>query len=159
MRVMVRYDACPCPVRRLPPALSCVCVPPALFQSALDRIDAHGGGIDAFSRSYEQYGFNRVERGGLQGYEYREWAPGATWAALVGDFNVWDKEAHPLRRDEYVRVLPIPPLSVRAPEHGLFTRLALCPTSLSASDAFRLPAPSPPLQLSGQLLSVSGGQR
>ena len=32
---------------------------------------------------------------------YREWAPGAHYLALIGDFNGWDRGANPLQRDEW----------------------------------------------------------
>ena len=32
---------------------------------------------------------------------YREWAPGAHALSLIGDFNGWDREAHPLTRDDW----------------------------------------------------------
>lgn len=127
-----------------------------LFTEALAVIDAHGGGLDAFSRGWEHYGFNRatvrlqrdgtrpgagatagaraspapfpplpcatatscaalhlptllcpqtLQQGGRDGIIYREWAPAATAAWLVGDFNGWDKEATPCAKDEFVRQL------------------------------------------------------
>ena len=69
----------------------------------LDQIDAHGGGLDAFSQGYKWYGFNRAERDGVNGIMYREWAPNASRAALVGDFNGWDTTKTPMIRNEYVR--------------------------------------------------------
>jgi 1,4-alpha-glucan branching enzyme len=35
-----------------------------------------------------------------KGWYYREWAPEAEGLFLVGDFNNWDPEGHPLKRDE-----------------------------------------------------------
>ncbi|TPX31684.1 1,4-alpha-glucan branching enzyme [Synchytrium microbalum] len=55
------------------------------------------GSVDAFTRSYEKLGLN-VVKGGIQ---YREWAPGVLYAALIGEFNNWDRSANPMKRDEF----------------------------------------------------------
>ncbi|CAL5027661.1 unnamed protein product [Urochloa decumbens] len=60
-------------------------------------IDQHEGGLDAFSRGYEKLGFTRT----AEGITYREWAPGAHSAALVGDFNNWNPNADAMTRNEY----------------------------------------------------------
>ncbi|KAM0842265.1 hypothetical protein ACQ4PT_058466 [Festuca glaucescens] len=60
-------------------------------------IDQHEGGLDAFSRGYEKLGFTR----NAEGITYREWAPGAQSAALVGDFNNWNSNADTMTRNEY----------------------------------------------------------
>ncbi|KAL6841200.1 hypothetical protein ACP4OV_028973 [Aristida adscensionis] len=60
-------------------------------------IDQHEGGLDAFSRGYEKMGFTRS----AEGITYREWAPGAHSAALVGDFNNWNPNADTMTRNEY----------------------------------------------------------
>jgi len=60
-------------------------------------IDQHEGGLDAFSRGYEKLGFTRS----AEGITYREWAPGAYSAALVGDFNNWNPNADAMARNEY----------------------------------------------------------
>ncbi|TPX77164.1 1,4-alpha-glucan branching enzyme [Chytriomyces confervae] len=69
-----------------------------LFSDWLQRIDTHEGGIDAFTRGYEKLGFAVLED---QSVEYREWAPNATAAFLVGDFNNWDRNAHPMHKNEF----------------------------------------------------------
>ncbi|CAD6250825.1 unnamed protein product [Miscanthus lutarioriparius] len=61
----------------------------SLYRRIRSDIDEHEGGLEAFSRSYEKFGFNRS----AEGITYREWAPGALFAALVGDFNNWDPNA------------------------------------------------------------------
>ncbi|XP_020586593.1 1,4-alpha-glucan-branching enzyme 1, chloroplastic/amyloplastic-like isoform X2 [Phalaenopsis equestris] len=60
-------------------------------------IDKHEGGLDAFSRGYEKFGFNRSE----SGITYREWAPGAKSASLIGDFNNWNPNAHVMNKNEF----------------------------------------------------------
>ncbi|KAI7833863.1 glycoside hydrolase superfamily [Kickxella alabastrina] len=58
----------------------------AHFKRWVRDIDASEGGIEKFSRGYEDFGLHVTE----DGVRYREWAPGAKAASLVGDFNGWD---------------------------------------------------------------------
>nr|QYS25850.1 starch branching enzyme [Fritillaria thunbergii] len=60
-------------------------------------IDKHEGGLDTFSRGYEKFGFNRS----ADGITYREWAPGAKSASLIGDFNNWNPNADVMSRNEF----------------------------------------------------------
>ncbi|KAJ1927411.1 alpha-1,4-glucan branching enzyme [Tieghemiomyces parasiticus] len=53
--------------------------------------------LDAFSRSYEKFGFNRTKTHII----YREWAPGAVTACLIGDFNGWDHRSHLMTKNPY----------------------------------------------------------
>ncbi|KAJ2332719.1 alpha-1,4-glucan branching enzyme, partial [Coemansia sp. RSA 2681] len=69
----------------------------AHFKRWVRDIDLNEGGIDKFSRGYEQFGLHVTS----EGVRYREWAPGAREASLVGDFNGWDVAANPLTRNEY----------------------------------------------------------
>ncbi|CDZ98664.1 glycoside hydrolase family 13 protein [Phaffia rhodozyma] len=64
-------------------------------------INENEGGIDKFSKGWE--GPNGL---GLQilpdnSILYREWAPGASQASLIGDFNNWDKTSHPMTRNPF----------------------------------------------------------
>ncbi|CAN6238294.1 unnamed protein product [Urochloa humidicola] len=69
----------------------------SLYRRLRSDIDEHEGGLEAFSRSYEKFGFNRS----AEGVTYREWAPGAHSAALVGDFNNWDPNADRMSKNEF----------------------------------------------------------
>ncbi|CAI0469255.1 unnamed protein product [Linum tenue] len=73
-------------------------------------IDKFEGGLEKFSRGYEKFGFiRRIFSLAListvilseTGITYREWAPGATRAALIGDFNNWNPNADVMARDEF----------------------------------------------------------
>ncbi|PVU95939.1 hypothetical protein BB561_001512 [Smittium simulii] len=68
----------------------------AKFVSWLQKIQ-DAGGIDAFSKAYTYFGFNVTDSEII----YREWAPNASSASLVGDFNNWDVKSHPLSVDEF----------------------------------------------------------
>ena len=53
-------------------------------QKWIRTIDDTEGGIEKFSRGYEKFGFKAQENGDIT---YREWAPNATQAFLIGDFS------------------------------------------------------------------------
>lgn len=67
------------------------------YKKIREEIDKYEGGLDAFSRGYEKLGFTRS----ATGITYREWAPGAKSAALVGDFNNWNPNADVMTRDDF----------------------------------------------------------
>ncbi len=60
------------------------------------QFESSGGLGGLVSHGHRYFGFN------ADGSEmvYREWAPNATWASLIGDFNGWDRGACPMTRDE-----------------------------------------------------------
>jgi 1,4-alpha-glucan branching enzyme len=49
-----------------------------------------------FANGHHYYGFHKKR----EGWYYREWAPAATALFLLGDFNDWNPESHPLTRLE-----------------------------------------------------------
>lgn len=53
------------------------------YQEWKAKIAESEGGMDAFTRSYERFGF-QVTKDGIW---YREWAPGAQQAFLTGEFS------------------------------------------------------------------------
>ncbi|CAH9138425.1 unnamed protein product [Cuscuta epithymum] len=67
------------------------------YRKLRETIDQHEGGLEAFSRGYEKLGFTRS----ATGITYREWAPGAKWATLIGDFNNWNPNADVMTRNEF----------------------------------------------------------
>ncbi|XP_048126938.1 1,4-alpha-glucan-branching enzyme 1, chloroplastic/amyloplastic-like isoform X2 [Rhodamnia argentea] len=67
------------------------------YKKMREAIDKYEGGLEAFSRGYEKFGFTRS----ADGITYREWAPGAKWAALIGDFNNWNPNADVMTRNEF----------------------------------------------------------
>ncbi|KAG5553363.1 hypothetical protein RHGRI_011290 [Rhododendron griersonianum] len=67
------------------------------YRKMRDSIDKYEGGLEMFSRGYEKFGFNRS----ATGVTYREWAPGAKSAALIGDFNNWNPNADIMTRDNF----------------------------------------------------------
>jgi len=64
-----------------------------LYLEALKTIEASDGSLESFivDHGLDYLGLQRV----AAGWVFREWAPSATAASLVGDFNQWDVAAHP----------------------------------------------------------------
>ncbi|CAI7595980.1 unnamed protein product [Penicillium manginii] len=56
------------------------------------------GGLEKFSKGYETFGLNAQPNGDIF---YKEWAPNAKEASLVGDFNNWDVNANPMTKNEF----------------------------------------------------------
>ncbi|KPI35907.1 1,4-alpha-glucan-branching enzyme [Cyphellophora attinorum] len=70
----------------------------AKAQHWIDVINKTEGGLEKFSRGYEQMGFIVLPNGDIR---YREWAPNAREASLIGDFNGWDRGATPMKRNDF----------------------------------------------------------
>ncbi|NVJ85396.1 MAG: alpha amylase C-terminal domain-containing protein [Algoriphagus sp.] len=67
------------------------------YQKALHLINESMGSILEFANFHTYYGvhFEPVRKGWI----YREWAPAARQLYLMGDFNWWDRESHPMKRN------------------------------------------------------------
>ncbi|MDD4820167.1 MAG: alpha amylase C-terminal domain-containing protein [Flavobacteriales bacterium] len=59
-------------------------------------IDEHCNGLDYFTSGHKYFGFNYDTK--EKGWWFREYAPNATSISLIGDFNTWNGESHPLKR-------------------------------------------------------------
>lgn len=80
----------------------------ALYKKWADSIETSEGGLAKFSQGYLKMGF-QVDPSS-QSVTYREYAPGVQRAYLIGDFNGWNRESHPMERDDFgVWSLTIPP--------------------------------------------------
>ncbi len=55
-----------------------------LFRKLKDAIEQHEGGYDSFTKGYLKFGLNVGSNGEVV---YREWAPNAKEAYLIGDFS------------------------------------------------------------------------
>ncbi|KAK4100988.1 glycoside hydrolase family 13 protein [Parathielavia hyrcaniae] len=76
-------------------------------QEWITRIKDTEGGLDKFSKGTDIFGLRVLGDGTVV---YREWAPNAVKASLVGDFNKWDNTAHPMTKNEFgVFEITIPP--------------------------------------------------
>src|SRR5215212_1928040 len=71
------------------------------YRSVRERIDQQGGIMGPISQGHHYFGINRGQKEGKAGFWYREWAPAASSLYLIGDFNDWNRESHPMTRDEW----------------------------------------------------------
>ena len=49
---------------------------------------------------YKKLGSHRVKDGHRQGVYFAVWAPHAKSVSVVGEFNEWDTQANPMKREE-----------------------------------------------------------
>lgn len=62
----------------------------------LSDFDHYLMGEGSHERSYEKMGSHLVEMDGIKGVHFAVWAPNARQVYLMGDFNSWHGESHPL---------------------------------------------------------------
>jgi len=68
------------------------------FQERKAAIADAEGSLAEFAKGYEKFGFNKTSSGEIV---YREWAPAACRACLIGDFNGWNPDANHMEKDEF----------------------------------------------------------
>ncbi|KAG6842032.1 alpha-1,4-glucan branching enzyme [Blastosporella zonata] len=79
------------------------------FREWKNTIEQHEGGYDKFTKGYLKFGFNIAKSGEVV---YREWAPNAKEASLIGDFNEWSRTSNPMKKDDFgVWEITVPPTS------------------------------------------------
>ncbi|KAK3100930.1 alpha-1,4-glucan branching enzyme, partial [Teratosphaeriaceae sp. CCFEE 6253] len=107
-------------------------------QQWLHTINETEGGLEKFSRGYERFGFTVAADHTIT---YREWAPNALRAYLIGDFNGWNRDSHQMRRDDYgVWEISLPAVGGRpAIEHDSKVKISLVVPNDQAR-AERIPA-------------------
>ena len=64
------------------------------YENALKRLLKPGQSLAEFAEGAMYFGFHRTPKG----WVYREWAPAAKALHLIGDFNGWNRESHPLKK-------------------------------------------------------------
>lgn len=57
-----------------------------LYQSWVDKINKTEHGFNSFSNGYKSFGFQVLPGGAIS---YKEWAPNAVTASLIGDFSAF----------------------------------------------------------------------
>eukprot|EP01095_Lingulamoeba_sp_RSL-Kostka_P009929 TRINITY_DN3475_c2_g1_i2.p1 TRINITY_DN3475_c2_g1~~TRINITY_DN3475_c2_g1_i2.p1 ORF type:complete len:710 (-),score=187.73 TRINITY_DN3475_c2_g1_i2:174-2303(-) len=65
----------------------------------LQDIKEKEGNLLKFSKGYEEFGFHVVNNG----IYFKEYAPSAKAIHLFGDFNDWNRDSHPLIKEEFGR--------------------------------------------------------
>jgi len=69
------------------------------YKNRLESVEADFGSIENFSEGYKFFGINYDKK--KKGWYYREWAPEAHALYLTGDFNNWNPDEFPLKKDQY----------------------------------------------------------
>lgn len=69
----------------------------ARFKKALHTIENAAGSLYQFASAHLYYGINFDST--QNGWFYREWAPSAHAVYLIGDFNQWNRNSHPLQKN------------------------------------------------------------
>ncbi|HVB87227.1 MAG TPA: 1,4-alpha-glucan branching protein GlgB [Candidatus Dormibacteraeota bacterium] len=70
---------------------------PYAFPPVLTDYDLHLSGEGTDLLKYEKLGAHLREVEGVQGVHFGVWAPNASSASVIGDFNAWDGTAHQMR--------------------------------------------------------------
>ena len=65
-------------------------------QSILSNDDVYWFGEGTHYRLYQKLGAHLTQQDGVQGTHFAVWAPNAERVAVMGDFNGWNNESHPL---------------------------------------------------------------
>ncbi|KAM3589104.1 alpha-1,4-glucan branching enzyme [Umbelopsis sp. WA50703] len=111
----------------------------ALYEKYKKMIQESAGGYDNFSKGYEHFGFHVQKDNSVI---YREWAPNAAGASLIGEFNNWDHNANVMQKDKYGTfsiVVPAKPDGSVAIPHNSKVKISLVMPN-SGERADRLPA-------------------
>jgi 1,4-alpha-glucan branching enzyme len=67
-----------------------------LFLNSKKEIEDAKGSLTEFANAHTYLGFNYDKK--KKGWYYREWAPAAEALYLIGSFNQWNRDSHPLTR-------------------------------------------------------------
>lgn len=71
------------------------------------KIEQSEGSMEKFAKGTELFGLNVRDDNSIV---YREWAPNAASASLVGDFNDWNRQSHPMKKNDFgVFEVVVPP--------------------------------------------------
>lgn len=68
------------------------------FNECLKDIKKNFRSLKIFSSAYKELGLNYSKKD--EKWHYREWAPEAHSLSIIGDFNEWNRESHPLTKIE-----------------------------------------------------------
>lgn len=77
----------------------------------IKKIDETEGGLTNFTKGIEKFGLNVDKDNSVV---YREWAPNAQQAFLIGDFNGWNRDSHPMKKNAF----GVFEITVTPNEHG-----------------------------------------
>ncbi|GME98921.1 unnamed protein product [[Candida] boidinii] len=108
-----------------------------LADNWLKRFDQDEGGILKFADSYKHMGLHLLPDNSI---EYKEYAPNAISACLIGEFNDWTHDKHKMTKDDFGFFhIIIPPLSNGKPAIEHNSRLKIYLTLPNGEKIARLP--------------------
>ncbi|KAL8336094.1 hypothetical protein RB601_000091 [Gaeumannomyces tritici] len=119
------------------------------FQDALKRrhgkakewtkkIEQSEGSMEKFTRGIELFGLNVRDDNSII---YREWAPNATAAHLMGDFNDWNRQSHSMKKDDFgVFQIVVPPSANGQPAIPHNSKIKILLSLPNGQQVDRLPA-------------------
>lgn len=70
----------------------------ARYKAKYTDIEKQSGSLEQFADAYLYYGINFDKK--AKGWFYREWAPAADQLFFIGDFNEWNRESHPMKKND-----------------------------------------------------------
>jgi 1,4-alpha-glucan branching enzyme len=71
---------------------------PYAFPPMMGELDLHLLGEGQHWKSYDKLGAHLRTVDGISGVNFAVWAPNAEAVAVVGDFNMWDRRSHQMRK-------------------------------------------------------------
>ena len=87
------------PAKKTAPALKKpVAVQPADNRIFVSNDDAYWFGNGTHYQIYKKLGAHPSEEDGVKGYFFAVWAPDAKAVHVVGNFNGWNEEQHPMKK-------------------------------------------------------------
>uniref|UniRef100_A0A6U4WMG1 1,4-alpha-glucan branching enzyme n=1 Tax=Hemiselmis andersenii TaxID=464988 RepID=A0A6U4WMG1_HEMAN len=99
------------------------------------------GSLENFAKGNEKFGVRRSTDPNKPGIIATEWAPSAQYLALFGDFNGWNRGAHPYSKDDYgVWHLFIPDNADGTPVIPHESRYKIAITTSTGQETTRIPA-------------------
>jgi len=72
--------------------------PASIAPTTLTDFDLHLLAEGTHDRAYDKLGAHLDEQGGVAGVRFAVWAPNAREVSAIGEFNGWDRKAHPMHR-------------------------------------------------------------
>ncbi|MCF2553919.1 1,4-alpha-glucan branching protein GlgB [Faecalicatena contorta] len=70
----------------------------------IGELDSYLFGQGNHYEIYKKMGAHKVKKGKTEGVYFAVWAPHAKSVSVVGDFNGWDTEANPMKREETIGI-------------------------------------------------------
>lgn len=103
----------------------------------ISDIEKSEGGLEKFSRGTEKFGFNVDKENNIT---YREWAPNAEKASLIGDFNDWSRQTHPMKKNEFGVFEIVIPAKDGQPAIQHNSKIKIMMVTKQGEEIYRIPA-------------------